>query len=84
MVSKQCRESENASTILFVLFILLDSKPVLINKIDIKMALTGFGLERSLRYTQYFWHNQKNEEEEADSEKLLFLHFTQTSRSQFQ
>lgn len=37
------------------------------------MFIIGFGPERSLRHTQYFWHDQKEEREERDLQKTLCL-----------
>ena len=35
------------------------------------MFIIGFGPERSLRHTQYFWHDQKEEREERDLQKTI-------------
>ena len=36
---------------------------------NVRMFIFGFGPERSLRHTQHFWHNQKEEQEERDLQK---------------
>lgn len=72
VVSRQCRESENASATPLVLFILLDSKSYIKQQnCNVKMFISGLEPERSLRHIQYYWHNQKKEQEEMDLQRNL-------------
>ena len=74
VVSKQCRESENASISPFVIFIQTRFKVYIKQwNCNVRMFIIGFGAERSLRHTQYFWHDQKEEREERDLQKTLCL-----------